>query len=197
MTRKTTTTIGEQLGLVTVQVFRDTISFCPFLRALSILLFGLAFCLKVWLQVLTKKGQCTLYIAFSGRQSMEEIVSVRGSICFLKFSSLVQYHRGPPHVYGHWSSALHYHDDSPSLGSFPVEILCSIFRIFYWLHQIAKPTPNYAQWFSHNEPINWRDCLNLDAKKKSEESRPSFERRATTFTLTAHKEKIVCYALRV
>lgn len=64
MTRKTTTTIGEQLVFVTVQVFRDTIGFCAFLRALSILLPGPAFCLKVWLQVLTKEGQCTLYIAF-------------------------------------------------------------------------------------------------------------------------------------
>jgi hypothetical protein len=70
MMRKTTTTIGEQLlfgGIV--QVFQDTNGLCALLRASSILFLGPAFCLKVWLQVLTKEGQCTLYIAFNGRFS--------------------------------------------------------------------------------------------------------------------------------
>jgi hypothetical protein len=55
--RKTTTTIGEQLlfgGIV--QVFQDTNGLCALLRASSILFLGPAFCLKVWLQVLTKDG---------------------------------------------------------------------------------------------------------------------------------------------
>ena len=44
--------IGERLvfgGIV--QVFQDTNGFCAFLRALSILFLGPAFCLKVWFQV--------------------------------------------------------------------------------------------------------------------------------------------------
>ncbi|CAG8884312.1 unnamed protein product [Penicillium nalgiovense] len=52
MTRKTTTTIGEELlfgGIV--QVIQDTNGFCTLLRALSILFLGPAFRLKVWLQV--------------------------------------------------------------------------------------------------------------------------------------------------
>lgn len=79
MTRRTTTTIGERLVFGGIfQVFQDTNDFCAFLRALSILFLGPAFCLKVWFQVSTKEGQCTLYIAFNGRcLDVRDSLSVR------------------------------------------------------------------------------------------------------------------------